>query len=92
VVRRDHLSVWLADYLPGGACPTLVCHADADPIASQARQLFDALACSKTYCDFTSAEGAGDHCEAGARALFNQRVFDWLDDTIGHTVKPTVQA
>jgi len=24
-------------------------------------------------------EGAGNHCEAGARSLFNQRAFDWLD-------------
>jgi hypothetical protein len=33
---------------------------------------------------FTAAEGAGEHCEAGARTLFNQRSFDWLDRTLGH--------
>jgi hypothetical protein len=27
----------------------------------------------------TAAEGAGDHCESGARTLFHARVFAWLD-------------
>jgi hypothetical protein len=29
------------------------------------------------------AEGAGGHCEALARTLFHQRMFDWLDETLG---------
>jgi len=28
---------------------------------------------------FTAAEGAGDHCESGARTLFHARMFSWLD-------------
>jgi hypothetical protein len=31
---------------------------------------------------FTEAEGADWHCEPAACGLQNERVFDWLDDTI----------
>ncbi|HEY5208472.1 MAG TPA: alpha/beta fold hydrolase [Stellaceae bacterium] len=60
-------------------CPTLVCSAEHDEIGLTARKLYDALACDKHFIAFTAAEGAGEHCEAGARSLFNQRAFDWLD-------------
>ena len=35
--------------------------------------------------EFTNAEGAGEHCEAGADSLFHQRAFDWLDGVLGRT-------
>jgi len=44
-----------------------------------ARKLFDALTCEKELPRFTAAEGAGAHCESGAREVFNQRAPDWLD-------------
>lgn len=59
--------------------PTLVCSAEEDEIGVTARRLYDALTCEKTFLTFTTREGAGSHCEAGARSLFNQRAFDWLD-------------
>jgi hypothetical protein len=31
---------------------------------------------------FTSAEGAGAHCEVGASRLAFARMFDWLDETL----------
>jgi hypothetical protein len=34
-----------------------------------------------TLLRFTAAEGAGGHCEAFARSLY-QRVYDWLDETL----------
>lgn len=63
-------------------CPTLVTHAENDPISAFARQLYDALTVAKQYLDFTSAEGAGEHVEGGARALYHQRTFDWLDGVL----------
>jgi pimeloyl-ACP methyl ester carboxylesterase len=60
------------------ACPTLVTRAENDPISAFARQLYDALTVPKRYIDFTNAEGAGEHVEGGARALYHQRTFDWL--------------
>jgi len=60
-------------------CPTLICAAEGDDIGVTAHQLYDALSCDKAFATFTTQEGAGEHCEAGARAVFNQRAFDWLD-------------
>ena len=60
-------------------CPTLLTAAEADPLSASADQVFAALRCPKTMVRFTSAEGAGDHCEMQNRSLLDQRVFDWLD-------------
>jgi len=60
-------------------CPTLVCFAEDDEIAVSARKIYDALTCEKEFLIFHRNEGAGEHCEAGARLLFHQRAFDWLD-------------
>jgi alpha-beta hydrolase superfamily lysophospholipase len=64
-------------------CPTLITHAEADPLASSAQELFDALRCPKTLVRFTSAEGAGTHCEMMNRSAVNRRVADWLDEVLG---------
>lgn len=64
-------------------CPTLVCAAENDEIASFARDVYDGLRCPKTFLFFYNAEGAGEHCEDGNRSLFNQRAFDWLDAVYG---------
>jgi alpha-beta hydrolase superfamily lysophospholipase len=60
-------------------CPTWVCNAEGDDISASAPQLVAALTCEKQFVRFTAAEGAGDHCEAGARALYHARSFGWLD-------------
>jgi pimeloyl-ACP methyl ester carboxylesterase len=75
----------LRDYTMKGraeriTCPTWVCRAETDPLGAQAPQLYDALTMrTKELVTFTVAEGAGDHCEAGARTLFHARAFGWLD-------------
>jgi pimeloyl-ACP methyl ester carboxylesterase len=69
----------LAGYAEKITCPTLVCHAEGDDISVSAPQLFAALRCEKQLITFTAAEGAGDHCESGARTLFHLRAFGWLD-------------
>ena len=63
-------------------CPTLVCNAEDDDIGASAPQLFAELTCEKEFITFMNAEGAGDHCEAGARTLFHARAFGWLDGVI----------
>jgi pimeloyl-ACP methyl ester carboxylesterase len=60
-------------------CPTFICNAEGDDISASAPQLVAALTCAKHFVTFTAAEGAGDHCEAGARTLFHARSFGWLD-------------
>jgi hypothetical protein len=63
-------------------CPTLVLDAEKDDsFPGQPKKVFEALMCSKKYTLFTTEEGAEEHCQCGAPALSNQRIFDWLDET-----------
>lgn len=71
-------------------CPTLIASAENDAIGATAGKLFDLLRCPKAFQRFGAAEGAGAHCESGARALFNQRAFDWLDSVLaGEDASPS---
>ena len=63
-------------------CPTLLTEAENDRRRGGGKQLYEALTCPKEYILFTDAEGAGEHCEAGANSLFHQRAFDWLDEVL----------
>ncbi|AQT78877.1 dipeptidyl aminopeptidase [Mycolicibacterium litorale] len=75
----------LADVVGRVTCPTLVCEAEDDQFfQGQPTKLYDALRCPKTFLRFTADEGAGEHCHEGALTLFHQRMFDWLDETVGH--------
>jgi pimeloyl-ACP methyl ester carboxylesterase len=65
-------------------CPTLLTCAEGDPVAAGAPKLHDALRVEpKALVRFSLAEGSGGHCEALARTLYHQRVFDWLDEVVG---------
>ncbi len=67
-------------------CPTFVSNTDADDLGAGAPALFDALTCpGKRYVQFSAADGAGEHCESGARTVFHQQAFDWLDETLALT-------
>ena len=81
-VRRGHAEYTLAGRAEQITCPTWVCNAELDDIGASAPQLVEALTCDKTFVHFTAAEGAGDHCEAGARALYHARSFGWLDQLL----------
>ena len=72
----------LKDRAPQISCPTWVCSAEGDEISASAPQLVAALTCEKTYVRFTSAEGADDHWEQAARALYHARSFAWLDSRL----------
>lgn len=63
-------------------CPTLVCTTDQDDLSAAAPELFRALDCPKRLVRFAAAEGAGEHCESGARVAFNDLVFDWLAEVL----------
>jgi alpha-beta hydrolase superfamily lysophospholipase len=66
-------------------CPTWVCYAEGDDISASAPELVAALRCPKELVRFTAAEGADDHCEQGARALYHARSFGWLDSLLHPT-------
>jgi alpha-beta hydrolase superfamily lysophospholipase len=80
---RDFLRCIEAFSMEGRAqdirCPTLITHAEDDPLAGSAQAFFDALRCPKDIIRFTSTEGAGSHCEMMNRSPLNRRVLDWLD-------------
>ncbi|WP_432840312.1 alpha/beta hydrolase family protein [Dactylosporangium sp. CA-092794] len=60
-------------------CPTLVCAGEDDLFfQGQPELLFDHLTCDKTLLPFTTAEGAGAHCQAGGQRLAYARIYDWL--------------
>jgi pimeloyl-ACP methyl ester carboxylesterase len=64
-------------------CPTLVCDAQEDIFFDgQPKLLFEHLTCQKTLLHFTTAEGAGAHCQAGAQRLAFGRIYDWLDNVL----------
>jgi hypothetical protein len=64
-------------------CPTLVLEAERETIHFQDNQKKCMThLCPKKYILFTSEEGAEEHCQCGAPALSNQRIFDWLDETL----------
>ena len=45
-------------------------------------ELFDKLRGVKRLMPFTASEGGDSHCEPMARSLLEQRMFDWLDETL----------
>lgn len=74
----------ISDVVDQISCPTLLTQSEGDPAGAGAETLYDALAVErKILLKFTAAEGSGGHCEATARRLFHQRMYDWLDETLG---------
>ncbi len=63
-------------------CPTLLTAAEADPLSRDSDALAAKLNCPTTVISFTSAEGAGDHCELLNRTLANRRIYDWVEETL----------
>lgn len=63
-------------------CPTLITSAESDPASSNAKDLYDALTCPKTFVEFLDADGAGLHCEGLNRSIANRVIIDWLDDNL----------
>lgn len=78
------LRAWdLSPFVDAIRVPTLVADPDAaTAFPGQSRELAAQLGARTTLMAFTTAEGAGLDCEIGAPQLRNQRVFDWLDETL----------
>ena len=74
----------IRDIIKNIKTPTLVLDAEKDDsFPGQPKRVYDELtsvpSSSKEYILFTEAEGAEEHCQCGAPAITNQRIFDWLD-------------
>src|SRR5262249_33069907 len=65
-------------------CPMLITDPEGETFwPGQSQQLYDALTSPKLLVKFTAPEGADLHCEPKDPALRAQRIFDWLDATLG---------
>jgi hypothetical protein len=65
-------------------CPVLVLDPEHEQFwPGQSQRLYDALECPKEIVRFTAAEGGDGHCEPKSAVVRDQRVFDWLDHTLG---------
>ena len=86
---RAFLAASLAYTLRGGiaekiTCPVFVGRGESDVFfLGQPEQLMEHLTAPATLGDFTDAEGAGAHVQAGAFRLLCARMLDWLDETLG---------
>jgi hypothetical protein len=64
-------------------CPMLITAPASEQFwPGQSQKLYDALSSPKTLTPFTEADGSDLHCEVQALAVRDQRVFDWLDETL----------
>ena len=73
----------LGDLVPRIGTPLMITDPEAEQFwPGQSRRLYDALTGPKMLVPFTKAEGADMHCEPMARSLLEQRMFDWLDETL----------
>jgi hypothetical protein len=61
-------------------CRTLVMDGTEEAYSvGQAKQLYDALTCPKEYMLFDATDTGLLHCQEGAQAVANHRMFDWMD-------------
>ena len=64
-------------------CPCLVIDAEGDMFfKGQPQELYDVLRAPKKLFEFTSEDGAENHCQSGALAHKDQVVFNWVDETL----------
>jgi hypothetical protein len=89
---RETRQYTLKDCIDKIKCRMLVVDSENDPeFRGQALALFEALKSPKEYICFTAREGAEEHCQAGAPMISNERIFDWLDATLGGVRQPSIR-
>jgi pimeloyl-ACP methyl ester carboxylesterase len=81
----------IRDIIKNIKIPTLVLDAEKDDsFPGQPKKVYDELVSvpcsSKKYILFTEEEGAEEHCQCGAPAITNQRIFDWFDQIFKNTL------
>ena len=48
----------------------------------QSKKLYDALKSLKSFIHFSIEDGASEHCQVGGYLISNERIFDWLVETL----------
>ena len=78
----------ISPYVKQITAPTFISQAEDDPVAAYASQLYDAIEAPKVLELFKTEDGAGMHCEMLARTLYHQKLFAWLNKTLGYEGNP----
>lgn len=82
---KKMLDYEVSPYVKNLKCFAAITHSEGDETAEGAKTLFEAIpVTNKKLFLFTPEEGSGGHCEATARSLYQQRIFDWLDEVLKH--------
>jgi len=64
-------------------CPMLIVDTENEPYTpGQAKKLYDKLTCPKDYVLLKEEDGGGNHCAEGALLQLQQKLFDWLGETL----------
>ena len=64
-------------------CPCLVMEAEEDIFfKGQPQEVYDDLQAPKKLIEFTSEDGAENHCQSGALAYKDEVVFNWIDEVL----------
>ncbi|NGX63329.1 MAG: 2,6-dihydropseudooxynicotine hydrolase [Candidatus Anoxychlamydiales bacterium] len=74
----------LKDVVQNITCSMLVIKSEKDHFnLDQPKKLYDALKTNnKTFLEFTTEQAADAHCQMGAIAFSNEKIFNWLDKTL----------
>jgi hypothetical protein len=73
----------LADVTDQVTTPLLINDPEGEQFwPGQSQRVFEKLPAAKRLIPFTADEGADRHCEPMARSLLEQRMFDWLNETL----------
>lgn len=88
----DSLAAYLAvargfdnrDTLGSIRCPVFLAWEENDASTASAEEIDGLLTCPHVLVRFLASEGADGHCAMMARTLLHQRMFDWLDETLGY--------
>ena len=73
-------------------CNMLVIDSEGDIFfKGQPKKLYDKLNCPKDYVIFTKDQTAQAHCQAGATAISNEIIFNWLDKVFADSFSVKIQ-
>jgi hypothetical protein len=73
----------LGDLVKQISAPVMITDPEGEQFwPGQSQQLYDTVPGPKLLATFTNAEGAGLHCQPMGRSLLEQRMYDWLDETL----------
>ena len=73
----------LKDVVSNISCKMLVVDSEGESMTpGQSQKLYQALKCPKEFMLFLNKDGAGRHCQQGAKCISNERIFSWIENNL----------